>query len=401
MASTFSLRTFIRIVTKKQIHKYFNARKLLADFKWSLEGDEFVEALDAEIENAGGNIATLVENDFGMISEFADEPGILSLIEIINTLNNEEKAEEILKKLMLQSGMHEKALWVFINHPTVIEWALRLEHMKSMQFKHDCLVGVDLECKTDRESVDKLRDKIQKFYKKQNRGRNCQIDTYVRQDPERYCFFAYPEDYAKRDLTYDENKLTSKIRRPVLEIVFIYDPGKGILKISAGRMRKVEVMQKAFCQEILGLPGIPDGSTKVYNLAPLMDSKFRFITDPEDEIESVSLKMVKAMVRRDQRKRRFTFEGEPEKGGTELVRKMLMDSIEKFGIKLSQIKVLQAKIAVKFKTIKGQKQRSVTFYLTSAGGSTLEDKPTHHIANGYLSEWNLVETLLPKDEKVA
>ncbi len=399
MAKTYSLKTFFRSVTKEQLGKYFKERKLLADFDWSLKDEKFVEALYAEIEGAGGNLSAVAGQDFGMISDMSNEEGILCLIDIIRNLETETEAEKIVENLMKRKGFHEKALWVFLEYPSVFEWAIRLERMEHMTFKHDCIVGTDLECKVKDKNIEELKKQIQKFYKRQGRGRYCHIDHYQRKDPERYCFFAYPEDYAKRDLTYKEGTLVPQIRRPVLEIVFIYEPDNGILKISAGRTRKVEVMQEAFCKSILGLPGIPDGSTKVYELSPLIDQDFRFVTDPVDGIESVSLKMLKARISKNGN-RRLTCEGEPENGGTELVRKMLTDAVERYGIK-GKIKILKAKIGIQFKAQNGRRRQSVTFCLTFPSGSTLEEKPTHHIAQKYIEKWELLETLLPKEEDAA
>lgn len=399
MAKTYSLKTFFRYVNQEQLHKYFQERKLLADFDWSLKDEKFVEALYSVIEEAGGNLADVAQQDFNIVSDFANEEGILCLIDIIRSLETKTEADKIVENLMKRKGLHEKALWIFLEYPAVFEWALRLEHMEHMTFKHDCIVGANLECKAEEKNIKELKKQIQKFYKKQGRGRNCHIDTYKRNDPERYCFFAYPEDYAKRDLTYKGSTLVPQIRRPVLEIVLIYEPGNGILKINAGRMRKVEVMQEAFCKAILGLPGIPDGSTKVYELSPLIDPTFRFITDPTDGIESVSLKMLKARISKSGN-RRLTCEGEPENGGTELVRKMLTDAVERYGIK-GKIKILKAKIGIQFKAQKGRRRQSVTFCLTFPSGSTLEEKPTHHIAQKYIEKWGLLETLLPKEEDAA
>ena len=396
MASTFSLKTFIRSISKKHLRKYFKPRKLFDSFDWSLEGEEYAQGLYNEINDADGNVLDVIVQDFTIISDLANDEGLVSLHEIINSIFDKEKAEAITEKLEKIDGLYDKVLLISLNNPEVIEWALRLEHMESMKFKHDCIVGTDPDFDLDDEAIEKLKEEIQKFYKKQGRGRNCHIDPYVKQNPERYCFFAYPEDYAKRDLTYKGTKLMPQIRRPVMEIVFVYDSVSGILKLNAGRMRKVEVMQDAFCKTILGLPGLPDGSTKVYKLAPLLNPTFRFATEPQDEIEKVSLRMLKVKVSKDNHQRKLTCEGEPENGGTVLLRDMIIKAIESYTINPNRIVVLQAKITIKFKYKKGEGNRSATFILTSSGGSTFEDKPTHHIAERYVQKWGLVKTLLPK-----
>lgn len=399
MSSTFSLITFIRSINKKYLRKYFKSQKLLDVFDWSLEGEKYAQGLYDDINDSGGSVLDVITQDFTIISDLANDEGVISLYDIIGDVYKKDKADAIKEKLDKIDGLYDKVLLVFLNNPEVIEWNLRLEHMESMEFKHDCIVGTDIDFDVDDEAIEKLTEAIQKHYKSQGRGRNCHIDYYIKQDPERYCFFAYPEDYAKRDLTYKGSQLTPYIHRPVMEIVFVYDAVTGILKLNAGRMRKVEVMQDAFCKKILGLPGLPDGSTKVYKLNRLLDPTFRFVTEAEDEIEKVSLRMLKGKVSKDFEQRKLTCEGEPKNGGTDLLRNMLMDAIEKYEIKPNRIVVLQAKITIKFKYKKGEGNRSATFILTSSGGSTFKDKPTHHIAESYVQEWGLVKTLLPKDKE--
>lgn len=278
--------------------------------------------------------------------------------------------------------------------------AIQLERMEHMTFKEDCLVGRHLPCVTDEEATEKLKERIQKFFKRQRRGRNCQIDVYERQNPMRYCFFAYPEDYPKRDLTYKSSRLVPDVRRPVMEIVFIYEPDSGNLKVHASRMRKVEVMQDAFCKEILGLPGIPDGSTRVYDLSRLLDPAFRFVTDPADAVEEVSLKMLKVAMGKH-KPRKLTCEGTPVHGGAALVQKMTLDAIAACSMPVDAVQVLSAKITMKFAAVDGGRKKSVTFTLTVPSGSNLEDKPHHHIARKHIEQWGLVKTLLADTEEAA
>ncbi|HOT74095.1 MAG TPA: hypothetical protein PLW42_12465, partial [Anaerohalosphaeraceae bacterium] len=395
MSRNFSFKTFFRIVSATLLQKYFEPNHLLTDFDWSLENDMLADALNAEIEKLSDNHAAIIEQDFATISDLANEESILGMIEIAHSLY--DNADPIIDRMIQQSGFLNQVLWISLEQPDVYTWAVRMERMEKMTFKEDCLVGKGLHCSTDEESVEKLKERIQKFFKRQRRGRNCQIDVYVRQNPIRYCFFAYPEDYPKRDLTYRSSRLVSDVRRPVLEIVFVYEPENGNLKVHASRMRKVEVMQAAFCKAILGLPGIPDGSTRVYDLTNLLDPAFRFPTDPKDQVDEVSLRMLKTALDKN-RNRKITCEGNPKNGGAELVRNMMMEAIAACGGKDRFAGVLAAKITMKSKAIDGGRKKSVTFILTVPSGSTLEDKPHHHIVRKYLEKWGLVRALLPDTE---
>ena len=86
MASTFSLLTFIRSINKKHLRKYFRPRKLLDSFDWSLEGEEYAQGLYGEINGADGNVLDVITQDFTIISDLANDEGLISLHEIINSI---------------------------------------------------------------------------------------------------------------------------------------------------------------------------------------------------------------------------------------------------------------------------------------------------------------------------
>jgi hypothetical protein len=78
---------------------------------------------------------------------------------------------------------------------------------------------------------------------------------------------------------------------------------------------------------------------------------------------------------------------------------MMMEAIAACGGKDRFAGVLAAKITMKSKAIDGGRKKSVTFILTVPSGSTLEDKPHHHIVRKYLEKWGLVRALLPDTEE--
>jgi len=220
MSRNFSFKTFIRSVSIDLLQQYFANRQLLTDFDWTQDNGLLADALYAQIERFTDNHAALVEQDFALISELATESFVLELHDVARSLHQD--ADPMIDAMVQQSGLLNQVFWISLEHPTVFEMAIQLERMEHMTFKEDCLVGRHLPCVTDDEATQNLKERIQKFFKRQRRGRNCQIDVYVRHNPTRHCFFAYPEDYPKRDLTYKSSRLVPDVRRPVMEIVFIY-----------------------------------------------------------------------------------------------------------------------------------------------------------------------------------
>lgn len=399
MSQAFSLPTFYRSASPTLLKQYFDERKLLTHFDWSLEGDALVEALSATIAQLHDSQIEIIEQDFMAISSVADEEGVIGLIDIIQTLRGTD-SEAIIDALMENESYIDKFLWVSLHHPDAYNWLARMERVEKMTFKEDCLVGRHA-CSTDEESVEDLKELIQKFYKRQRRGRYCHIDVYSRQNPNQYYFFAYPEDYPRRDLNYDKGRLVPQIRRPVMEIVFIYDPQARNLKIHASKMRKIEVMQEAFCKTILDLPGIPEGSLRVYDLSRLLDPAFRFTTEPVDGIESVSLRMLKVKLNNTNNDK-ITYEADPHNGGAELVQTRINQAIAACGDTIvKKLDVLSAKITIKFAAREGQPAKKITFTITTPNSSTLENEKLDNIARKYLEIWGLVRLAITPSEEAA
>ena len=396
MRTDFSTKTFIRNVTPQLLQAFFKKHHPLVDFDWSLKDEALVEAIDPIPKEPKAYILELFET----IHEFSDEDEILSMFDIIRT-RHPNKAEGIIDAMMKHKGPYNQVLWLSLNHESILEWAMRLERMESMKFKHECLVGKHPAVSTDDETKEALQELLQKIYKKQKRGGNCEIDAYVREKPKRFCFFAYPEDHAKRELKYKKGKLTTGLRWPVMEHVFIYEPESEKLRISAGLTRNVKPMQEAFCKAVLKLKGIPDGSTKVYDLSLLMKPEFQFTDNLKHPIESASLRMLKAVVKNDYaRKRRLTCEGEPENGGTEFVQTMMRKAALAIGVNPDKLIITNAKITIVFKMPEGGR-KPVTFTLNSGGSSNLEEKFYHHIAHEYLEEWEIAKLLFAKEDEAA
>jgi len=254
-------------------------------------------------------------------------------------------------------------------------------------WKH-CSVFTGLEPNIEREDLDKLAEKIGEFYKKQGRGKHCQVDNYLRQGPERHCYFAYPEDYATTDLEYENGQLKPKGRKPAFEVIFVYRPESGILETNAkGKKADVQELQEAFCKTILDIDKLPDDNSRIFDLEPLKKD-FQFVTDPADGIEKVSLKMLQLDLP-GIGKRRITFE-DSTPGTAQPIYKLIEDALNQKSIPLDEVRASKAKIQIKFAGRDGKKGKTVTFEIAQPNRCTLKDDPLHQVAKKYLEIWKLV-----------
>jgi hypothetical protein len=394
MSSQFSLKTFLRKTPYSLVKNYFESKKLLKDYDWGTQLD--LEQLTAAI-SAIGDAGELALCDFERVHDLANEAGTSQLIEQSRSPIHKL---DIATQLAEMSSHHERAMFVFLHHPMLFHWTSEMVYIDSLTTSSwkVCIVGADLQYSDSTEIRQKLGAAIAEYYHQQGRGKYCLVDYYFRISPDRHCFFAYPENYATEDLVYeDRNKLTRRIRRPVMEVIFVYNPANGMLYVHARGDKFAKALQEIFCKQVLELNGIPDENTKVYDLAILKEANFRFVTDPADNIESVMLKGVELHLPGLLRKK-ITVEADAAPGAERTVFDMMNKTMQAFAVTSAATYIKRAKITVKFRSNAGRRGKGVTFFVASPNGCTLNDVPHHNVIKRYMDKWGFVKNLLAQED---
>ena len=63
------------------------------------------------------------------------------------------------------------------------------------------------------------------FRTTEGRGHACTIDYYHRNDLD--YFFAYPEDYARTSIEWNQGALERRSHKPAFEVIAVYSQGQG------------------------------------------------------------------------------------------------------------------------------------------------------------------------------
>jgi hypothetical protein len=277
-----------------------------------------------------------------------------------------------------------------VNHPKVFEIASDLAYMDRVGGWRQRYVGEGLTPAVKQQDKDSLANAVCAFYQKQGRGFHCTVDNYRRENPERHCYFVYPEDYPATEVGYnDEGELVRWPTRPAFEVIFVYHPESGFLNVCAkGRGEDVEKLQEMFCENILGLDQLPDKRTKHFDLGLLRDGDFRFRTEPADGVESVCVKMLRLDVP-GMGNRRITFEASSPTD-TKAIYKLIDRALAKQSLSLDDVTVAKAKLRFKFVGKDGKKGKSVTFEIAVPDHCTLKDDPMDQIAKKYIERWGFI-----------
>ena len=385
MSRNYSQKTFLRQTPNHILKEYFQRKGLLRDIDFDKLGETQIDTITEVLDELSGKQRNDIEAKFRQINEMCYEKGVLLLIEEADFHNI-----DLLPTFEPIKNHYGKAFWVFLNHPEVFKVASDFDYMDRTGSWSSRKVGAGLVPAVEEKDKQKLTDSVSEFYKKQGRGQRCHVDNYLRQQPERHCYFVYPEDYATTELGFDdEGKFYHRLRKPAFEVIFVYHPESGILEVSAkGGKKVVQALQEILCKTILGLDGLPKLEKKHFDLSKLNDKTLKFVTEPADGIEKVTLRMLRLDLP-GIGNRRITLEASSS-NDEQPVYTLIEKALNKSNIPIDKAVIAKAKIQIKFVSRDGKRGKSLLFEISSPDRCTLKDDPLDQIAKKYIEKWGLV-----------
>jgi len=373
-----------------QIAQYFTDRGTNIDIDWGNIGEtEDAPVFDA-IERLPVDLARRIHSEFAQVHELACGKGVAAILEEASLWNMDWS-----EQFAAMSNDYERAMWTFLREPQRFEAAGAFHEMDRLSFSWHRFVGHRLESQSDEEACEALGSALTAHYRRQGRGRHCHVDPYRRSDPERYCFFAYPEDAAQNELAYDDTgNFHKRPRQSAFEVIFIYRPEEGVVDLYArGDKKEKAALAELFCVNILGLTGLPDESGREpFNLAVLKDPSFAFRTDPCDQVQSVDVRLLRLDLPFDREKgagRRITFEARSTPKVSKALHALIREATGAFPVAMSDIQIGRAKLCFTFSPVGNRSPKTLTFEVGYPDTCTLKDDPHDQIARKYLCEWGI------------
>lgn len=381
----YSPRKLVRSVSKSLLQRYFSNRGLLGEFDWAKykEGDPgpIVDALEAMPVDERES----VETDFAVVTELATDGGSRLIFEEA-TLWKRPWAPQ----LQAMANDCERAMLALIEDRRLIDRALaynEIDRFSESRWQR-WPVGKRLQVTDDQDGLVKA---LRAIFKEQGRGARCHIETFDRRDPERFCCFAYPEDYPKTDLGYDDkNRFSRQTRRTATEIIFVYRREDGVLEmVGKGDKKQKEKIAEAFCTTMLGLKALPDPrANPPYDLAVLKRRDFSFKTDPADNVESVEVRLLRFDLP-GKGDRRLVLSARPTPEVPDVLHALVEEAIDKTKFPLSELHVSQAKLSMRFRGQDGRRGKTLTFEVTYPDRCNLKDNGYDAVAKRYLTKWGI------------
>ncbi len=403
MSRPYSPRTFLRKVPNRLLKDYFALHG-------GLPGVDFDKLAENDMGPVFDGILTLtpktqtrIESDFHEINKLAclagtrailEEAAMTPVLQGIGAKSSQGRGEATKvdwpKQFSTMKNDYERAFWTFLNHRDVFQVANDLMEMDRIGSWRKWPVGKGLTPAVE-EKIQPFTDGICEFYRPQGRGHRCHVENYLRQTPDRHCYFVYPADYPSTEPGYSETgEFGEQDRRPAIEMIFVYRPETGMLETSAGgKGDEVEALLDIFCRTILGLPRLPQKPAEpTYDLSGLKNRDFPLDTEPQDAIESVCVKRMKLELPGGSR--RVTLDITSRNTKPAMIYDLMDLALNKEKVPLETLLLTHVKFQFIFKARDGKREKRLTFEITHPDRCTLEDDdPYDQVAMKYLKLWKI------------
>jgi len=390
MAHDYTLNTFLRQTPNHLLKDYFARRGVLDEVPFDALKKREHEPILAGMEALDPTPRARIETEFYDIFCLATKAGTQIIMDEAGL-----RGLDIADQIEAMENHYHRAMWLFLNHGPLGDGLFlacstiaRINELSFTTSKRRKDLP-KISPATDDETCCRLAEAISVLYRSQGRGHRCKVEHFLRPDPTRHCYYAWPEDYTTSELQYDEvDLLGPRLRKSVFEVAFVFRPDEGTLEIHApGKKAEIQALQEVFCRITLGMDQMPPSTNdRCFVLNGLKSEDFAFVTDPVDGIAHVHVVALR-MNTLGSRRCRLTVEQDPASG--ESLHDWLDRALHRERTPLEVLDVNQARIRVEWAPVDSRKPRTLTFTLTTPDSSTLRDFPHHQIVKRYLEKWQI------------
>jgi hypothetical protein len=264
------------------LKRYLDALQVGVDIKWDGLPEQDIEPVFKAIEASPESVRGECDADFREVFALADDGGVRTLIEEGHHPKHHIDLAPVFEPM---GGPLECSFWTFLQHRNIFDVARRLDYADDLHFEKRGYLPT-VEVVPNDESTERLRNALSEYYRREEgRGHGCQVDMYTRGN--RYYYFCFLEDYTRTEPAWDDaHKLKLERRKPVFEIILIYNPAERTLesKIRGGKRVRADV-ERVFSRTVMGVDlGEPPDPGVIYDLSGLFHRDFEFAIDPKDGI---------------------------------------------------------------------------------------------------------------------
>lgn len=413
MAGQYELKKFLTLAASEILKEYFAGIGWNPSVEWDSLTKTGVGSLFKAIQGAPEEKRSQINRDFQQVNELATEGGIRALID-----EGKFRKLDLGEELKAVSGLHNKVLRVFLDHPpeqgqpSILDVARRFNKADKLSErswrKRSNVPEVQHAKSKDDDAAQRLEegrkrfeDDLQAYYQnKEGRGFGCEVDHFERGD--RLYWFGYVRNYDDVNLEWGGTRVVSREFKPVFEVIFVHSNATRSLDIFVkGDKDTVAELQTLWSRAVLGTEelGTPPERGVEYELN-ILKTKREFQFDRADGIQAVRVSGLRLSLMGDRQNRRITLEANTKKSP-----KLVFDLMEQVfktpgqGAEdqddkdprpsLNVVNVTQAVINFVFAADTRSGKQTITARISYPTSCSLKYEPKEEIARKYLREWKI------------
>ena len=386
MSAFFDLPSFIRRVSNPLLQRFFSDTEAFTDFDWAAAGVRDASPILQRFNLSSQDQRRKAFEVFRRVESLATSVGTQMLIEA-----SRDQDSAIAGKLASMKSAHDRAFWMCLEHPEIIDSARTLARIEALPKKMwESRQGLPVR---QLEVTGNMKAELQRLIKEmyqpeQSRADHCEVE-YMRREGGIDLFFAYPADYWDEREGYD---LTGQFERtswnPAFKIVFAYHSINGSLDIYAQGGTKIRNrLAHIFARAVLGA----DQELKLpeldcFDLEILKDPNLTFPTNPADGIRLVRIQALKLRFHGSKPAVfDISIDGRRKEGS---IHEVIADKFRDQHARLSTASVSSA-VLQSFTQTPAGKERSASFRLSAPSFCDLEDSPEDQVLRAYLPIWGI------------
>lgn len=280
--------------------------------------------------------------------------------------------------------VHKLAMTLYLDHREAFDEAYDFYVLEKTDNLHTLLGRKPVPCAPASADLARFKDALQQALRSEAHGPQLSIEV-APPHPDKWMAAIPHQTYVKPDHEFDDSgEIMTRDRRPVYEMILIYYPETGLLKLKVGRGRKkLERAAAAFATEILGQDAGFFQVCEIVHFEPLLDRDCRFAREPGDHFEWVQPTRI---LYRKRSNPGFEYQihcRDLQKGDTGALAALKGD-----GLDLSEVEVLALSLCFKFPR-NGKDTRTVE--LRRPNGVSLDETERDRYLEGVLGRWGIID----------
>ena len=287
MASTYSLKAFLRMTPNALLGEYFHRQGIDLGIDIAALRERDIGPITAALEQLPRETADKMEVDFRNIHLLATDAGAKALHQELRNLGEDGALD--------RQSLIAMALRAFLEHPDAFALALLFRPYFDQGRYWRKVSGLPFSLPADpHEHVGHLTACLKDFFRtREGRGRNCEVDYYRRDS--RHFYLAFPESYPEVVHAWQADELEAIHITPAFEVAFVFDEKNNCLDTCFEGARQDSVaLADTFAEAVCGAT-IPRQlyDKAAYDLGPLKRRNFRFPIPSESGVSRMCVRKMR------------------------------------------------------------------------------------------------------------